>query len=60
MARLSRKRIGKLKSRCQIEGCKKLQVQYGLCKNHICRCHMECCRVHIKKDKTKTTKEKEV
>ncbi len=52
---MSRKRIGKLKSRCQIEGCKKLQIEDGLCKNHICRCNLGYCRVH---DKTKTiTKE---
>ena len=55
---MSRKRIGKLKSRCETPGCKKLQIQDGLCKNHICRCHMSCCRIHLRKDKTKNvTKE---
>jgi hypothetical protein len=45
----------KIKKRCKEEGCKKLVAAGtpGLCKNHICRCHLSCCKIHETKKKEK-------
>lgn len=42
----------KIRKRCKVEGCNKLVTadDHGVCKFHICRCHMSCCKVHEKKD----------
>lgn len=39
--------------RCLVVGCNKIAVtkEIPLCKNHICRCNLRCCKVHDKTGK---------